>query len=167
ELIALGHKLRTGSDSETIIHLYEEQGPECLHQLNGQYAFALWDSRKQTLMLARDRLGVRPLFYTQTYGTLLFASEIKALLADDRVTAELDPEALDQVFTYWAPLPGRTAFRGIQELPPAHYLVVNEQGSALRRYWTIDYSGEGREYHPESWYAEHLLELLVDATRLR
>src|SRR4051794_20787035 len=117
ELRSRGHRFRTGSDTEVIIHLYEEVGPDCLRSLNGQFAIAIWDARKRSLLLARDRLGVRPLFYTQVGTELLFASEIKALFADRRVRAEIDPEVLDQVFTYWAPLPGRTVFEGIYELP--------------------------------------------------
>ena len=167
ELLSRGHRFRTSSDTEVILHLYEEVGPDCLQRLNGQYAVALWDGRTRSLCLARDRMGVRPLFYTQVGGRLLFASEIKALFADSRVPAEIDPVVLDQVFTYWAPLPGRTAFKDIFELPPAHYMLVNQQGTTLRRYWALDFSGEGREHHTEGWYAERLLELLVDATRLR
>ncbi|MFL5732340.1 MAG: asparagine synthase (glutamine-hydrolyzing) [Chloroflexia bacterium] len=175
ELQTRGHRFRTGSDTEVILHLYEESGPECLQRLNGQYAIALWDARKRLLLLARDRLGIRPLFYTQVGDTLLFASEIKALFADSRVPVQIDPEVLDQIFTYWAPLPGRTAFRGIYELPPAHYMLIPGPESpspphtlgTLHRYWALDFSGEGQDYHSEGWYAEQLLELLVDATRLR
>ena len=94
ELQARGHHFRTGSDCEVIVHLYEERGPACINSLNGQWAFALWDSRRQSLLLARDRFGVRPLFYTEVEGNLLFASEIKALLADPRVEVDLDREEL-------------------------------------------------------------------------
>src|SRR5207249_1185117 len=144
ELQARGHVFRTGSDTEVIVHLYEESGPDCLNKLIGQYAFAIWDGRKRRLMLARDRLGVRPLFYTSAMGSLRFASEIKALLADDRVCGALDLETLDQVFTYWSPLPGRTAFKGISEVPPAHYLLADRNGASLYRYWTLDFSGESQ-----------------------
>jgi asparagine synthase (glutamine-hydrolysing) len=168
ELIARGHQFRTGSDCEVLVHLYEERGPDLLEKLIGQYAFAVWDGRKQSLMLARDRLGVRPLFYTKVNGSLLFASEIKALLADSRVWANMDLEALDQVFTYWAPLPGRTAFQGIFEVPPAHYLIADRNRMALHRYWSLDFSGAaGFAGKDEDYYAQCLLELLVDATRLR
>jgi asparagine synthase (glutamine-hydrolysing) len=167
-LIARGHRFRTGSDSEVIVHLYEDHGPACVHDLIGQFAFALWDRRQGTLLLARDRLGVRPLFYAEVAGALLFASEIKALLADPRVPRALDLEALDQVFTYWAPLPGRTAFRGVEEVPPGHYLLANRHGCTLRRYWTLDFSDEpAGPGHGARHYAERLLELLIDATRLR
>ena len=167
ELRARGHHFRTGSDSEVLVHLYEELGPELLSKLIGQYAFAIWDGRKQSLMLARDRLGVRPLFYTRANGTLLFASEIKALLTHDRVWAHLDLEALDQVFTYWTPLPGRTAFQGILEVPPAHYLIADANRATLHRYWSLDFAGEPTAGKTEDYYAQCLLDLLVDATRLR
>ena len=167
ELISRGHTFRTHSDTEVIVHLYEERGPECVHQLNGQFAFALWDGRKQTLMLARDRLGVRPLFYANLRGDLLFASEIKALLAGPRLEAALDLEALDQVFTYWSTLPSRTVFQGVQEVPPAHYLLANSRGISLHRYWTLDFSDDSGPRHAESYYTEQLLDLLVDAARLR
>jgi asparagine synthase (glutamine-hydrolysing) len=174
DLIERGHTFRTGSDSEVIIHLYEEHGPDCVQYMIGQFAFALWDGRTHTLMLGRDRLGVRPLYYTEVNGDLRFASEVKALLADPQVPAELDLEALDQVFTYWAPLPGRTAFRGIRELPPGHHMLVGLHGTptsaCVRRYWSLDFSHEfaGRSKgYDERYYAHSLLDLLVDATRLR
>jgi len=97
ELVARGHQFRTATDTEVILHLFEDFGPKCLDQLNGQFALAIWDVRKRSLFLARDRLGVRPLFYTELAdGGLLFASEIKAILSDARVTAEIDPQALAQ-----------------------------------------------------------------------
>ena len=168
ELIERGHRFRTGSDSEVIVHLYEERGPACLDALIGQYAFAIWDGRHQTLLLARDRLGVRPLFYAQVGVALVFASEIKAILAHSGLTPELDVEALDQVFTTWAPLPGRTTFRGVQEIPPGHYMVVDHATQALRPYWTLDFANEGRGVgRGERYYAERLRELLIDAARLR
>ena len=100
ELEARGHRFTTDTDTEVLLHLYEEFGPECLPRLNGQFAFAIWDARERSLFLARDRIGIRPLFYTIADGALVFGSEIKALLASGRVRAELDPVALDQVFTY-------------------------------------------------------------------
>jgi len=92
--------------------------------LNGQFAFAIWNSRDETLFLARDRLGVRPLFYTQAGGALIFASEIKAIFADPRVRGEIDPVALNQIFSYWSVLSPRTVYRGVVELPPGHYVLA-------------------------------------------
>ncbi len=169
ELGRRGHRFRTGSDSEVILHLYEELGPALLERLNGQYAFALWDARRQRLMLGRDRLGVRPLFYTMAGGSLLFASEIKALLADPRVRRQPALHALDQIFTYWAVLPGRTMFEGIHEVPAGHYLLMDADGTgpALTRYWAHRYPTVEDDGADEDFYAVRLRELLVDAVRLR
>ncbi len=169
ELLDRGHTFRTKSDSEVIIHLYEEMGPECLQHLIGQYAFAIWDARKRRLMLARDRFGVRPLYYALHNGTLIFASEIKGLLASGLIEAKLDHQALDQIFTYWCPLPGFTSFQGVAELPPAHYMVVEAgKSNSMHRYWSLDFSaGSDQAAQSEQYYVDRLLELLVDATRLR
>lgn len=169
---ARGHRFRTRSDSEVIVHLYEDVGPALLDELNGQYAFALWDGRHRRLLLARDRVGIHPLFYTVVGGSLLFASEIKALLSDPRVSRRVDLMALDQLFTYWSALPGRTMFEGIREVPAGHYLVA-EPGitePVLTQYWSPGYQPRGFRSGPEleeEAYAERLRELLVDATRLR
>ncbi|HKZ70331.1 MAG TPA: asparagine synthetase B, partial [Anaerolineales bacterium] len=120
KLEARGHRFTTHSDTEVILHLYEDYGPDCLRELNGQFAIAIWDARKRQLFLARDRLGVRPLFYTLNAGRLVFGSEVKCLLTVPRVRAKIDPEALDEVFTYWSVLPPRTIFHDIQQLPPGH-----------------------------------------------
>ncbi len=111
ELIAKGHKFATRSDTEVILHLYQEEGEKCVERFNGQWAFAIWDVTQRKLFLSRDRMGVRPLFYTQTAHSFLFASEIKALLACPEVDCEMDLRALDQIFTFWVTLPPRTAFK--------------------------------------------------------
>lgn len=169
ELRVRGHRFRTDSDSEVIVHLYEEMGSALLDRLNGQYAFALWDARRQRLMLGRDRLGVRPLFYTVVDSTLLFGSEIKALLADPRVPRRADLCALDQIFTYWSALPGRTPFMGIYEVPSGHYLLAQPGQSEpkLTRYWAHRYPAEEGADASEETYAARLRELLVDAVRVR
>ncbi|MBI4320271.1 MAG: asparagine synthase (glutamine-hydrolyzing) [Chloroflexi bacterium] len=166
ELVARGHHFYTDSDTEVIVHLYEERGPSCLHALNGQFAIALWDRRRQELFLARDRLGVRPLFYTEIGGALRYASEIKALFVDPRVSREIDPVAIDQVFTFWSTLPGRTMFHNVHQVPPGHYLSVKDGCFALKRYWRLQFSC-GEAGLSEDDYAGQLRELLVDATRLR
>lgn len=172
ELEARGHRFRTRSDTEVILHLYEELGPDCLNRLNGQFAIAIWDRRRGVLFLGRDRLGVRPLFYAERAGRVVFGSEIKALLAHPAVRADVDPQAWEQVFTYWSPLSPRTAFRDIQELPPGHYLLADARGLTVRRYWEIRFPedssgarrGAGREL---SEAVEQFRDLLVDAARLR
>jgi len=169
ELEGRGHRLATSTDTEVIVHLYEEHGPDCVTHLNGQFAFAIWDERKGQLCLARDRLGIRPLYYTAQSGFLSFASELKCLFVDPRISAELDPTALDQLFTFWSPLAPRTAFRGIQTLPPGHRLLVDIRGNQqIEQYWGLDFPAAGTECRddPDSC-AQQLRDLLVDAARLR
>ncbi len=164
-----GHSFRTGSDTEVILHLYAEYGPDCVQHMNGDFAFALWDRSRQRLMLARDRVGVRPLFYTEHQGGLYFASEIKALLTVPGVSAEIDPFALDEIFTLWAPIPPRTGFRDVLELPPGHFMLVEGNTRRIERYWSLDYpeQGDAGDTRPEDEIAEELLALLDDATRIR
>ncbi len=163
-----GHRFRTRSDTEVILHLYEELGPECLHHFNGQFAIAIWDTRRRELFLARDRLGIRPIFYIPLPGGLAFASEIKALLLIPGVEARLDPYALAQAFTFWAPLAPRTAFEEVRELPPGHYLRASEDAFPLTRYWSLTFPPAGEELGlTEDEAAEELRALLGDATRLR
>ncbi|ODR88734.1 asparagine synthase (glutamine-hydrolyzing) [Sinorhizobium alkalisoli] len=169
ELKARGRRFRTSSDTEVILHLYDEMGEECVSLLNGDFAFAIWDARRRRLVLARDRMGVRPLFYTTQGGTLYFASEVKALLAVPGVTAEIDPIALDQIFTLWAPIAPRTPFRNILELEPAHLMIADERGVATRAYWTLEFPEQGQTpaYTNEGCAADELRALLSDATRIR
>ena len=168
ELIDNGHKFATRSDTEVILHLYQEEGENCVQRLNGQWAFAIWDAMQKKLFLSRDRMGVRPLFYTQTAESFLFASEIKALLAHPAVEREVDLQALDQIFTFWVTLPPRTAFRKIWQLPPGHSLVLEEGQVRVWEYWHLEYAPEtrGRE-DGEKRLTEELLALLLDATRIR
>jgi asparagine synthase (glutamine-hydrolysing) len=168
ELIQKGHTFATHSDTEVILHLYQEMGEDCVQRLNGQWAFAIWDAARQKLFVSRDRLGVRPLFYTQTADSFLFASEIKALFACPEVPRELDFHSLDQIFTFWVTVPPRTAFKNIQQLPPGHSLVLENGHVRVWQYWHLQYAPEsdgaaGREEQ----LTEELLCLLLDATRLR
>ena len=135
DLLKRGHRFSTHSDTEVIIHLYEDYGPECLKHLNGQFAFAIWDKNNRELFIARDRIGIRPLFYTYTHSRFYFASEIKGIFATGEVERCMDPIALDQVFTLWCTVPPRTAFKNIYELPPAHYLTVRDGVITKRPYW--------------------------------
>jgi asparagine synthase (glutamine-hydrolysing) len=169
ELLGKGHKFATRSDTEVILHLYEEKGEDCVHELNGQWAFAIWDKQRQRLFLSRDRLGVRPLFYTQANKTFIFGSEIKAILAHPGVSREIDVHALDEVFTYWCTIAPTTFFRNIQELPPGHSMTVDARGVAVRPYWNLQFEGSSRVVDPseEQAYADELLELLIDSTKIR
>jgi asparagine synthase (glutamine-hydrolysing) len=173
ELEKLGHRFSTDSDTEVLLHMYEEFGADCLERLNGQFAFAVWDAREQILFLARDRLGVRPLFYTVSGRRLIFGSSIKALLSQHQVRAEMDPAVLDQIFTFWAPLSPNTIFCGIQELPPGHFLVARDGGIKTERYWQLEFPDAEPAAVRRSpalateQYLEELSELLVDAVRIR
>lgn len=167
-LLEKGHTFYTKSDTEVLIHLYEEKGPEFVNDLNGQFAFAIWDSKAKSLMLARDRLGIRPLFYTTVDGAFIFASEIKSIFTDKRVQREIDIHGLDQFFTCWATMPPQTVFKNILELPPAHYLVAQKGGIIIKQYWELDfYSGIDKNEIREEDHEEQLLALLKDSIKLR
>jgi asparagine synthase (glutamine-hydrolysing) len=167
ELVQKGHILATRCDTEVILHLYEEEGEDCVRRLNGQWSFAIWDKPRRKLFVSRDRMGVRPLFYAADAEKFVFASEIKAIFAHPGVSRELDFEALDEIFTFWCTIPPRTAFRGIHELPPGHSLVLQNGNVKIERYWQLDFDTARNENVAESEYADQLRELLIDATRIR
>ena len=130
-----GHRFRTGSDGEVIVHLYEEYGPRAVDDLNGIFAFALWDQRSGRLLLARDPHGVKPLYWTARHGTLLFASELKAILASGRVSRALDPEAVGQYLQYQAVPPPLSMVADVQQLEPGRLLQHSERETTQRTYW--------------------------------
>jgi asparagine synthase (glutamine-hydrolysing) len=168
ELQEGGHRFYTTSDTEVILHLYEQEGPRCVKRLNGQFAFAIWNSMKRELFLARDRVGIRPLHYTVHDGRLIFASEAKSICAVPGVPRELDPVSLDQIFTFWTVLPGRTVFRDIHELPPGHYLRISGEAMEIRKYWEIPIYGRQEQSNgPVETICDQAAELLTDAIRLR
>src|SRR5271154_5411483 len=136
ELVRKGHQFATRSDTEVILNAYREYGEDCVSHLNGQWSFGLWDNAEQKLFLSRDRAGVRPLFYTQTADRFLFASEIKALFACPDVTRGFDPRGMDQLFTFWVPVPPRTVFENIFQLPPGHSLTVKNRGVNVKQFWS-------------------------------
>jgi len=169
ELIALGHRFATRSDTEVLAHAFEQWGVDCLHKLNGEFAFAIWDYNRKELFLARDRFGIRPLFVANFGGDFTFASEAKALLRHSAATRQLEPLGLLETFTLWSIQPDRSAFAGIHELPAGHYLRYGQGGLIeQRRWWDIPFvpPQEARTEHPEA-LAEELLALLDDATRIR
>jgi asparagine synthase (glutamine-hydrolysing) len=169
ELLGKGHKFVTRSDTEVILHLYEEKGEDCVQYLNGQWAFAIWDNQRRRLFLSRDRLGVRPLFYTQANNTFIFGSEIKAIFRNPGVAREIDVGGLDDVFTYWCTIPPTTLFRNIQELPPGHSMTVDADGLEVRPYWDHQFEEPSAfvDRSQEQAYADQLLELLIDSTQIR
>lgn len=165
DLVRAGRRFATQSDTEVILHLYDLYGEACVQHLNGDWAFAIWDARARTLFASRDRVGVRPLFYAQTPRHFVFASEIKAVLAHGGVGATLDLRALDEVFTFWAPVAPRTCFAQVKELPPGHCLSVRDGHLRTWRYWTPDFGESTRIGEDEA--AQRLFELLADASRIR
>jgi asparagine synthase (glutamine-hydrolysing) len=145
ELIAAGHRFRTRSDTEVLVHAYEQWGSGMLGRLNGQFAFAIYDRRTETVLLARDRFGVRPLFYSIAHGDLFFASEAKALFASGEVEAAPDAVGLDQVFTFWAARPPRTPFRGVHSLEPGCFAIWRDGALRHGRYYELDYPEASEE----------------------
>ena len=168
DLRGKGHVFQSKTDSEVLLHLYEELGVEMVHELNGMFALAIWDGRDRALYLIRDRFGIKPLFYQQDAHHFRFASEIKAILADDRVRREPSLQALHDYLTFdYIPGP-QTAFKGIQEVPPAHWMRIAADGSIrLQRYWDLPM---GSEWSPEAEETEILrrsLELMEESVRRR
>ena len=138
-----GHRFYTHTDTEVIVHLYEEHGDDFVQELNGQFAFALWDRTRRRLLLVRDRTGILPLYYTRTRDGVLFASEVKALLASGKVQAALDPNGLDETLTFWAPVAPRTMFRGVAQVWPGEMLVMQGERLERRTYWRWDFPEAG------------------------
>ena len=168
ELRRAGHVFRTASDTEVIVHAWEEWGEQCFSMFTGQWAIALWDRRARRLVLSRDRMGIRPLYYRRSPGRLAFASEIKALFADPAVVRELDDVGIDQILTYWSVVAPRTPFRDILQLPPGHLAVFDRSGITVKAYWRIDFPPRGDEAtHDTAQTAGELRERLIEATRLR
>ena len=168
ELLRQGHGFRTHSDTEVLVHLYEEHGDAFVEQLNGQFAIALWDGRRQRLLLARDRVGIRPLFFTRNDGRFAFASEVKALFTLPEVPRRFDAAALASTFSYWSTLPPASVFEGISELPPGHCLTIEGNTSTLRRYWDWRFPGvPDMGAASEERCADELHALLSDAVRLQ
>ena len=166
DLQRLGHRFRTRSDTEVIVHAYEEYGDRFVEHLSGQFAIALWDVPRQRLLLARDRVGIRPLFYTTVGGRLLFGSEVKAILAVAPEAARLDEQGLAQVFTFWGTVGQRTVFRGIRSLPAGHLLIAQSGAERLERYWDWTFpQGEGRTDLSLDEAAEALHALLTEVVR--
>jgi asparagine synthase (glutamine-hydrolysing) len=139
ELEDRGHVFRSNTDTEVLVHGFEEWGPALLGRLNGQFAFALYDRRNESVFLARDRFGVRPLFIAEVGGDLLFGSEVKALLATGEIRGEVDPEGLDEVFTFWGARAPRTPFRGVRQLEPGTYAQWRDGRLRVSRYYALDY----------------------------
>ena len=150
ELVAKGHRFRSRTDTEVIVHLYEEEGTDCLQRLDGMFAFAIWDGKRRRLLLARDRVGKKPLKYAETSAGLVFASEVKALLASGLVSNEVDMGSIHDYLTFgYVPSPA-TGFASIRKLPPGHFMLWEDGRSRTERYWCLDYRAK-RTLPREAW----------------
>ncbi|MEX1032940.1 MAG: asparagine synthase (glutamine-hydrolyzing) [Cellvibrionaceae bacterium] len=163
-----GHRFYTQSDSEVIVHLYEEYGVDFVHYLNGQFAICLWDSVSQTAVLARDRVGIAPLFYAERNEGLWFGSEVKAIVAGLRQRPTLNIDALEQLLNFWAPVSPASIFSGVREVSPGEMLVYRAGYLSSQRYWDLHFPRRGEfEAIGVDRAAERVHELLVDATQIR
>lgn len=166
ELTATGHRFRTRSDTEVILHAWEEWGEDALDRMNGQWAFALWDRRAARLVLARDRVGVRPLYYAEHAGRVIFGSEVKAIFAGEpTLPRAFDPVGLDQTFTFWTVIAPRTVFAGVRELEPGHVRIYQGDRVDDRAYWQPSYPGDFAGSLDEA--TEAVSAALARATELR
>ena len=164
-----GHRFYTHSDTEVIVHLYEEYGLDFVTHLNGQFAIALWDQNKKKLVLVRDRVGIAPLFYSKVNGRLVFASEVKGILPILGRSPRLNVNALDQIMTFWSPVAPETMFEGVFELPPGKMLVAAGEKFTTHQYWDWRFPETADDYdsRSESELCDQLHDLLIDATKIR
>ena len=164
ELETKGHKFRTNSDTEAIVHAYEEYGEDCPVKLNGMFCFAIWDERRHSLFIARDRLGIKPLYYYQDSNLFAFGSELKSILQIPGVPREVDVQALDMFLTFeYIPSP-HSILKGISKLPPGHSLTLRDTRISIRQYWQLIYDERERS---EDDLCDELLGLLQDAVKIR
>ena len=167
DLRTRGYRFKTNSDTETIVHSYEEYGEACVDSLRGMFSFAVWDDRKNKLFIARDRVGKKPLYYSITrHGTLVFGSELKSLLQHPEVTREINPDAIDAYFSLgYVPDP-LAIFKNIEKLPPGHHLTFQNGRLSIERYWDFKYESNGNG-HCAADYLEELRALLDESVRIR
>ncbi len=168
DLVKKGYQFKTHSDTEVIVLLYEEYGIDFINKLNGQFAISLWDKRKKELILVRDRVGIRPVFYTVKNKELYFASEIKAILEHPDIDAKISSQALSQIYTFWTTISPGTAFEDIYELPPGHYMIFKKGSMIIEPYWQLSFPSQN-DYAKISLNdaLEQFTEILTDATKIR
>ncbi len=165
ELEARGHRFYTATDTETIVHLYEEYGADCVTKLRGMFGLAVWDERRQSLLLARDRLGIKPLYYAEVDGRVLFGSELKAILELPDVERELNWSSVNHLFTSLHTPSSESIIAGVHKLPPGHTLLLQADGAQrLTRYWDVEFAPDYT--HDEQYFAEHLRQLLEESVDL-
>lgn len=168
ELEKLGYTFRTTSDTEVVVQAYAHFGPSCLNKFNGQFAIAIWDKHKQELFLARDRVGIRPLFYTNHNGSISFCSEIKGLFQNPEIERRFSNRGLAQIFTFWTTITPETPFENILELPPGHYMLVKPGEFTIQKYWNLTFPQAGKVSHRDfNNSVEEFRELFRDAVRIR
>ena len=168
ELIKKGHRFKTQSDTEVILHMYEEYGTDGLQYLNGQFAFAIWNNLKKECFFARDRAGIRPLFYSEVNSTLIFGSEIKSIFEFPGIKKHFSPEALKETFTFWTTLSPRTLFDGVYELPPGHYAHYKNGRLEIKKFWSLRYATTSTRFNGTAADAlDQFRYLLSDSVELR
>jgi len=168
ELILQGVRLRTRSDTEVVVQMYAMYGPECLKRFNGQFSLCIWNKVKKELFLARDRVGIRPLFYWKGRDAFAFCSEIKGLFTLQQVQRSIRPESLAEIFTFWTTLSPATPFEQVYELPPAHYMLVNEHNTKIERFWSLEYPPADQQMSRSlADCIDEFTELFHDAVRIR
>ena len=168
DLIKKGHRFKTQSDTEVILHIYEEYGTDGLQYLNGQFAFAIWNNIKKECFFARDRAGIRPLFYSEVNGTLIFGSEIKSIFEFPGIKRHFSPEALKETFTFWTTLSPRTLFDGVYELPPGHYGHYKNGRLEIKKFWSLRYATTSTRFNGTAADAlDQFRYLLSDSVALR
>ena len=165
-LIKKGYSFQTHSDTEVLVQLFAAYGKECLAMLNGQFAFAIWDKLREELFVARDRIGIRPLFYHSSEKGFSFASEIKSLFVQKEITPEFSYKNLSQIYTFWTAITPNTAFKNIYELSPGHYLIYNREGIKIQKYWELQFN-EGIKDIPFDKALEKFHEVFYDAVKIR
>jgi asparagine synthase (glutamine-hydrolysing) len=166
DLEARGYTFMTNSDTEVLVQLYAAFGRQCLKMLNGQFAFAIWDKLKEELFIARDRIGIRPVFYNLSSGIFSFASEIKSLFVQKRIAPEFEAGSLSEIFTFWTTISPNTAFKNIYELSPGHYLVFNRNGIITNKYWELKFDEVNHSISIDD-AIEQFHELFSDAVKIR
>jgi asparagine synthase (glutamine-hydrolysing) len=165
ELVKKGHRFRTRCDTEVIIHAYEEYAEDCLNRFEGMFAFAIWDEKQQTLFLARDRIGIKPLYYSLWNGEIIFASEIKAILQQKQIPRDIHIDTMDHFFCFGYSSTERTMLKHVRKLPPGHWLICNSRGVSMRQYWDLHFEQEKRK--DESVYLEDLQRILDESIKKR
>ena len=168
ELVAKNHIFKTNSDTEVVIHLYEEYGHKFLNKLNGQFAIAIWDKNKQELFLARDRVGIRPLFYTKVGDSFIFASEIKSFMEFPGINLKISPKSLSEYFTFWTSMSSNTVFEDVFELPPGSFMVVNSKSKTINNYWELPLTKPNKyKFNDLEEASKEFETIFTDAVKLR